>query len=1621
MTFSTQTTFLSFRHRLSSKYKNVMFVAKSILVTILLTTITLSLPAQMLVDGQTLYGNEWIDYSQPYHKVQLAQDGVYKITYEELQQAGFIDAKGSNTTIQMFHLGKEIPIYINDEGDFGAGDYIEFYGERNRSELDSFLYTDKNHLLNVDVSLFTDTTAYFLTWSSQTAKRFQTVQNDLTSPPPATDYCWATTMVSYSNAYSNGINYGTSGNISSRYDVGEGYTDAFKVSGQVSCATPDVYTSGPKALFEAKTVGQTGDHDFSFELNGQPLFNHVFSGYDQVLHQDSIAASQFVENNTFNITANGSSLDKFSLAYLQVTYPRGFDAKNSSTFTFELEPSAQAQYLEITNFLHFGIAPILFDLTNEQRIVTTLDNNTVKVLLPASAQRRKITLTGDSAIKTVSNMASMSMTVFDFSAQPAYDYIILSHEKLIDDPSGVIQAYANYRATPAGGSYQPLIVDAKQLYTQFGYGIDRHEVAIRNFLNLANESWSPKHLFIIGKGVDKRIMRNDSRRVNEGWDEYDLVPTFGYPHSDYLFVTDDAGVPFMAVGRIAAYLPSQVQIYLDKVIEMDNVINSNYTTIEDKAWTKRILHFGGGDANIENFIESELNSFKDIAANGTYGANVVSFFRNSDDSPQNIPQSEQVKQLIDDGAGLLSFFGHSSPSTLDFNIGRPEEYNNKGKYPIFYAIGCNTNRVFDYRTTLSEDYVFIKDKGTIGFFGSTWLTQLSNLSSYADLFYQNMSNDNYGETVGEIIRQTIEDYTGISSFFTEQVKQVLMFHGDPALKIYPSEYPDYVLDTDNSAVTSTLVNTQADSFSVKLSIINIGKALPDSIQVAINHILPDASKIGLGSIRIQSPKFKTDTTITLPLYKAQSTIGQNKLEIALDNLTEIDEGTHGGENNNTYEINFSVVYNNIKPVYPIDFGIVNTPTVTLKAVTTNAFSPIVSYRIQLDTTINFDSPLMQSQLIAQEGGLLNWQPSLSLEDNTVYYWRVSVDTTFTYGAGFDWNVASFVYLSTGSSGWNQSHIEQLPFNSFNGLQLDMSQQIQDFTESEVEFRVVTSTFPTLAWDEVAIYRDGFRLFGYWNCGVGTESMWISVFDPTTLNLRNLENPSDPSFNCFNSVSYVLSANPTQEAGRIKIMDFLQQEINPGDYVIIFTTQNVRSHLQADTWAADSINHGTNIFQLLEAQGATQVRDIAVKKTPYILMYQHDSPDYVPVEVIAETTSDVIEGNALFQGKKDRGTMMSPIIGPATAWNNLVWQASDIESMDVIDVDISGVANDGTVTLLYDNQTANDIDLSAVDANTYPYLQLEWFVKDEENNTAAQLDYWRVFKSGLPDVVLTPNAGFNFYADTLEQGELLQLDISVSNPSDVALDSVLMQFTLIDDQNQTQIFTQRTEPIPACGNVLTSFDLTTADLLGDYQLLIEANPNQDQVELDTTNNNGMQLFHVKEASMQMGCNPDNITLSATITGEETHQTEQSIFSTSVIETTELVQFKAEVAIHLQVGFHAKPGSNFSAKIEPCESNATEEVVESRSEVLKTAGTTSLTNYPNPFTGNTIFAINLPEAKQATLVVFDMNGKVVYQLQQQFEAGKTEIPFSNHQLKGGMYICRFQTDTEVLTKTMVHIKE
>jgi hypothetical protein len=78
-----------------------------------------------------------------------------------------------------------------------------------------------------------------------------------------------------------------------------------------------------------------------------------------------------------------------------------------------------------------------------------------------------------------------------------------------------------------------------------------------------------------------------------------------------------------------------------------------------------------------------------------------------------------------------------------------------------------------------------------------------------------------------------------------------------------------------------------------------------------------------------------------------------------------------------------------------------------------------------------------------------------------------------------------------------------------------------------------------------------------------------------------------------------------------------------------------------------------------------------------------------------------------------------------------------------------------------------------------------------------------------------------------------------------------------------------------------------------------------------------------------------------------------------------------------------------------------------------------NYPNPFLDKTQIAFNLPESNSAVLTFYDVSGKVLFEINDEFEKGENVVEVSRDDLltSTGLIYYHLNVDGEILTKRMI----
>lgn len=1425
---------------------------KKLLLLPFLFSITYApLMAQMWNGQDTLYGNEWIQYDQPYYKIPIAKDGIYQLAFSSLQSAGLPLESIPASQFQLFYRGEEIPLYTTTNEVMTDGDFLEFHAFQNRGEVDQYLFAQEQDHFNPYYSLFSDTLAVFLTWrnNGEPNSRFELADNELNDIPPAEAWFWYTERLTYSNrSHKKYFNTNEILVYYSQFDS-DGYGSALKSNHDISLNSPAVVSDGPDARLFLRCISNDNlaGHSLHLSIDGESVYDEPFF-FGALLKDFEFTRPVNTMGSTVQVQllSEDHVNDQFAVSYLELNYPRHFDFSNQRYFPFTIQGNGETQYLEIANFNAQGGQAYLYDLSNHVKVNALLEGGLVKVKLPPAIGERQLILCAKDFISQITALQPVNFVNY---FEETGDFIFVSNPKFYDDGNGNnwVQEYADYRASLDGGAYDPVVVDIQQLYDQFSYGIPRHPLSIRNFGYFAHRRWEnkPKYMLLIGKAREYYNIRNNTQ-LNSDNNQTFFLPTYGRPGSDNLLLASNtSSVPIFPIGRIAASEPNDIRIYLQKV--KDHEAGYKATNEAERAWHKEVIHLGGGGTpNEQSVIRTALTQMEEEVEQNDCGARVLSVYKTSTDPIQQ-SQSELISQRITDGASIITFFGHSSAIGFDFSLDDPNNYQNLGRYPVLFSLGCLSGQIHSSTRSVGEDFIFVDQKGALVFVATVGYGYISSLSNMQRKFYEIMGSSHYGRSIGEIMNATRAYFDANVDAPARTLNQQFTIHGDPAILIHPFPKPDFVLDAEKARFEPTTVNAKIDSMELILSANNIGKGVADSILIKIERIFPDGVKVEAATKWVPAPRYESEIRFKIPVL-GERAIGFNRFLATIDAAETIEEFPLPiAEQNNRMlnelgqeGIELYIFANGASPVYPPDFAIVSDQAPTLSAVSADVFEPESTYVFEMDTTLFFNSPLRQRYELRQKGGLLQWTPGNTLIDGRTYYWRISPDSTA--GVGYQWQSASFTYQAESPNGWMQQHYFQYAQDQYINMEIPEESRSFKFLDDVKTLKVTNGVYPDV-WPGIFINNDPYTYLP-WDDPV-KGGIYVCVLDSISIDPWINFPPGDygsilPPWAYWAAYPYWT----TDQGWRQRAIRFLQDTVPAGNYVLIYTVQHSDVHYEPEEWAADSLDLGTNLFQVLETQGATQIRSTASNGArPYVFFYKKDDPSFTPFEQLTDL-SGKIDATFPLPGIWDNGSVRSTRIGPARSWSQLQWMVEAEESNDEFSIDLMGIRADSTQNLLLSGLSQTDTTLAWIDAVEYPWLQLHFNAKDTLTRTAPQLGFWKVLYEGLPEAVLNPAALFELKFDTLQQGFPLEAKVAITNISPYDMDSLAVSYKVTDAGNNTFSSERLFRPLPGKDTLLADFSWDTKNALGLNRLVIEANPLPGQPELSHTNNIGLRQFFVK---------------------------------------------------------------------------------------------------------------------------------------------------------------------------------
>ncbi|HYJ65945.1 MAG TPA: C25 family cysteine peptidase, partial [Parafilimonas sp.] len=1339
--------------------------------------------------------------------------------------------------------------------------------EKNDGLPDRNLYKDPNNQLSTDLSLETDTAVYFLTTNTGNNLRIKDDANNVagTQLQPEQSFIYHF-HYDYKKTINRGraVYYGTDV-YSSTYDIGEWWCSGdFYPNIPLKLNVGNLYPANTSSTAQLNvSVAGTSIINGANRTINVIVNNSTVISTNTILNMNAGVISGSLNNALLNAPntnftfsdINNLINDHVTVGFIDLAYARQFVFNNTANFKFQLPATATGNYLKISNFLNGGAAPVLYDLTNGKRyIANTSVAGIFQFVLPPSALDRNLVMASEdvSNVHTINSFTTKNFINYALTANQG-DYLIITNKILGIGAGQPVDAYRQYRSSAAGGSFNAKIYDIDDLIDEFAYGIKQHPLSVKNFLRYARNTFSvaPKFAFLVGKAVTY----NDARlhETSSYYQKLCLVPTFGWPASDNLLASNDLSpLPATPIGRLSAITQTEVQNYLDKVKEYEATQKNNTQTIAAKAWMKTMVHVvGADDVGLNASLSADMNSYKAIAQDTLYGANVYTFNKTTSTAGANVLDA-LMGQLFSNGIGLINYFGHSSASILDYNLNKPQDYNNPGKYPVFIVNGCDAGDIFSFDTarfntfnSLSEAWVLAKNRGSIAYIASTHFGIENYLNVYNRAFYNSFSRTNYNAPVSYNLKDAVSSLIGNGSDFTATLHaEESVLHGDPALKINSFPKPDFDIEAQNVIINPTFVSVADNNFKVKCYFYNLGKATGDSVSVLIQRKFPDGTTAILFSQKIKSVHYIDSVEITVPVVATRDK-GQNTLTVTIDNDNKYDELS---ELNNTVTTNFFIYEDELTPVYPYNFSIVNKQNIKLYASTANPVVPLRSYVREMDTTELFNSAFKTTQTISSVGGVIEFNSTIPFTDSTVYYWRVAPVPS---SGNYIWNTSSFVYLPNTGFGYNQSHLYQHLKSTGNRISIDSFSRKWTYGNITSILDMDNGVFPYFSQDAAFRIQINYNTITASSCLHG--SVVFNLFNPVTL--RPYYNQAVPSTTGSGNYGGFMGSGGTcikqgneynfefpysDTASRRKMRDFM--DWIPNGVLVTARLIYYSPYTQtAGLWKSDQNIYGVGntFYDRLKQNGFLQLDSFSFPRT-WVFNYEKNNSLYVPEWQFSSGLTDLITYRRYVISSDTLGFITSPTFGPAKAWKNVLWNgySLDAKSGDQPTVDVIGVDTLNNETVLYTlNTSQQNFNISNISVSKYPYLKLRMRNADSINLTPYQLRWWRILYDPVPEGALASNILYKF-KDSVSLGQTDSLAIAFKNVSEVAFaDSINVNLTVYDaNNNANNIIVKKLKALNAGDTAVVIANIATSALSGLNNLYLDVNPlNNHQPEQTHFNN------------------------------------------------------------------------------------------------------------------------------------------------------------------------------------------
>lgn len=784
--------------------------------------------------GSVLNSGKWV-------KIQVGEDGIYKLTAADLKKMGFTSLdKVAVYGYGGWPLDEDFSkAYIDDVPEVAVwrnADYLLFYGKGSRkweysSSDGAFIHTNNPY----------SNYGYYFVTEKETAGR---------TMEKAASADGATLQVTTFDDYVLHEEDLVSVNSSGRELYGESFSST--LSRDFTISIPGITNDEGKATL---SFISRGNGTITMNIDGNSLISGSVSvpsdEYEvaRELYRERAWTADKGENVKVNIGYSTTGHKNVHLNYFRLQMKRQLKVYDNYTFFRSLSARGNASRFVIQGA---DANTLVFDVTdgvNPQQMETSLNGTELSFSIPASASLREFVAVKPSQIKapvTVGEVANQNL-----HALAQQDMIIIAQ------PNFTTQAERLAEAHRTKDNLTVQVVAPEAIYNEFSSGTP-DATAYRRFMKMfydrqTSEADAPKYLLLFGDGSF------DNRKLTSAWKSVDMsnmlltyqtensLSSQSYVIDDYFGFLDDADNKkslqnkklCLGIGRFPIRTVEQATQMVDKVISYMENKNTG-------SWKNNLCFMADDGSNTDGFMTEHMEFADQLA--GYVESEHPEFLVNKlyydaykkDMTAGTYPDVRSgLQKLLKDGLLLFNYTGHGGTTALSDEKVLTQTDINQFTYthlPVWVTATCDFTRFDDLNTSAGEDVFLNKSSGGIALFTTVRVAYSRPNFPINDNVIRNLFERNNGRrrTLGEVMRATKNTLSSV-------YKLGFCLIGDPAVKMTYPEFGMKVTTVNGQAVDGNSISFKAlEKITVEGEVLDASGQLVTDFTGIVNPTVKDS-------------------------------------------------------------------------------------------------------------------------------------------------------------------------------------------------------------------------------------------------------------------------------------------------------------------------------------------------------------------------------------------------------------------------------------------------------------------------------------------------------------------------------------------------------------------------------------------------------------------------------------------------------------------------------------------------------------------------------------------------------------------------------------------------------------